>query len=245
MPAAPKKQPAPEPESTPPPAPEPPPAAGAAAGDATQKALLQIPPGPINIWQSPASLAHAKEIARIWSEAGLLPEAYRKNPFNCLIIFDMAQRLEMDAMMLMNAIDVIRGRPALRSQFIIATINASGKFKGMLRFKMSGEIGANNRACVAYAIEKATNEIVEGTAISLQMAKVAGWYDRDGSHWKVNPELMLQYRAAALFGRLYVPERLMGLHSVEEVHDIIDIDKEGNVIPPATGVVAANKLLDV
>jgi hypothetical protein len=33
------------------------------------------------------------------------------------------------------------------------------------------------------------------------------------------PELMLMYRAASFFGRLYAPEVLMGMHSVEEIQD--------------------------
>jgi hypothetical protein len=34
------------------------------------------------------------------------------------------------------------------------------------------------------------------------------------------PELMMRYRAAAFFCRLYAPEITMGMHSVEEVVDI-------------------------
>jgi hypothetical protein len=34
------------------------------------------------------------------------------------------------------------------------------------------------------------------------------------------PELMIQYRAAAFFGRLYKPELLMGMQTYEEVIDI-------------------------
>jgi hypothetical protein len=34
------------------------------------------------------------------------------------------------------------------------------------------------------------------------------------------PELMMRYRAAAFFGRLYAPEITMGMHTTEEVIDI-------------------------
>jgi len=37
------------------------------------------------------------------------------------------------------------------------------------------------------------------------------------------PELMLKYRAAAFFGRLYAPEVLMGMQTSEEVIDITPI----------------------
>jgi len=34
------------------------------------------------------------------------------------------------------------------------------------------------------------------------------------------PELMLRYRAAAFFGRLYAPDVMLGMHSADEVTDI-------------------------
>ena len=37
--------------------------------------------------------------------------------------------------------------------------------------------------------------------------------------WQSIPSLMLAYRAYAFFGRVYAPELLMGLQSVEEVAD--------------------------
>ena len=41
------------------------------------------------------------------------------------------------------------------------------------------------------------------------------------------PELMFQYRAASFFGRLYAPDILKGMQSVDEVKDVvgtIDVD---------------------
>jgi hypothetical protein len=55
------------------------------------------------------------------------------------------------------------------------------------------------------------------------MAKAEGWLDKAGSKWKTMPELMLKYRAAAFFGRLYAPEVLMGMQTSEEVIDITPI----------------------
>jgi hypothetical protein len=54
----------------------------------------------------------------------------------------------------------------------------------------------------------------------MEMAKLEGWLDKPGSKWKTMPELMLKYRAAAFFGRLYAPEIMMGLYSADEVVDI-------------------------
>ena len=38
------------------------------------------------------------------------------------------------------------------------------------------------------------------------------------------PQAMLRYRAASFFGKIYAPELLMGLRTVEEAEDVIDVD---------------------
>jgi hypothetical protein len=47
-----------------------------------------------------------------------------------------------------------------------------------------------------------------------------GWVSKDGSKWKTMPDVMLRYRAASFFGRLYAPEVLNGMKTVEEIEDI-------------------------
>lgn len=73
--------------------------------------------------------------------------------------------------------------------------------------------------CIAWTRDKEGHEL-EGPAVSIQMAKDEGWYGRKGSKWKTMPELMLRYRAAAFFGRLYAPEILMGMKATDEIEDI-------------------------
>ena len=65
------------------------------------------------------------------------------------------------------------------------------------------------------------------------MAKDEGWYGKNGSKWKTMPELMLQYRAAAFFQRVYAPEISMGLITREEFDDGVIIE-EGIQSAPAT-----------
>jgi hypothetical protein len=52
------------------------------------------------------------------------------------------------------------------------------------------------------------------------MPQKEGWVEKNGSKWKTMPDLMLRYRAATLFGRLYTPEILMGMKACEDVIDI-------------------------
>jgi hypothetical protein len=63
--------------------------------------------------------------------------------------------------------------------------------------------------------------LVESPRVTIEMAVQEGWYTKNGSKWKTMPEVMLRYRSASFFGKLYAPELLMGLTTVEEAQDMI------------------------
>jgi hypothetical protein len=54
----------------------------------------------------------------------------------------------------------------------------------------------------------------------MAMAKKEGWATKTGSKWITMPELMIRYRAASFWGRLYIPDLLVGIQSEEEVIDV-------------------------
>jgi hypothetical protein len=64
--------------------------------------------------------------------------------------------------------------------------------------------------------------VIESPAVSIEMAVKEGWFTKNGSKWQTMPDVMLRYRSASFFGRLYAPELLMGLQTVEEAQDIIE-----------------------
>jgi hypothetical protein len=124
--------------------------------------------------------------------------------------------------MAMQKMYIIHGKPAVETQLQIALFNKGGRFSP-LKYKISGTGDA--RECVAIAKDLESGETIEGPPVSIKMAKDEGWYSKNGSKWKTLPELMLRYRAAAFFIRLYAPETTLGLHTPEELMDggVIDI----------------------
>jgi hypothetical protein len=74
--------------------------------------------------------------------------------------------------------------------------------------------------------------------VDIAMAKAEGWYGRNGSKWKTMPEVMLRYRAAAFFARLYAYDLICGLQTAEEVIDIDPIE-----VPPQKGASLTQELL--
>nr|DAV00841.1 MAG TPA: RecT protein [Caudoviricetes sp.] len=183
----------------------------------------------------------AMKIAEELAKSDIIPKEFQKKPANCLIAVELANRLKASPFQVMQNMDVIYGRPALRSAFIIACINNSGKIIGSLKFEMNEK----TTKCRAWAIEKETGARLYGPTITLEMAEKEGWLTKSGSKWKTMPDLMLRYRAASFFGRLYCPEILNGMYSEDEITDMksaenmtaTDIFAEPEVFPeePAKG----------
>jgi hypothetical protein len=174
---------------------------------------------------------------------------------NCIVALNMAQRMGADPLMVMQNLYIVEGRPSWSSQYIIAAINSCGRYSP-LRFEMSavgeprdveytttewvqvqGEkkkqpqerkksVTITPRTCVAWATELATGDRLESPPVSMDMAVAEGWFQKNGSKWQTMPDVMLRYRAAAFFGKLYAPELLMGLQTAEEAHDIIDVERQ-------------------
>ena len=162
---------------------------------------------------APAQFEHAQRIAKLLSSSDLVPNQYKGNIANTMVALEMAHRMNASPLMVMQNLHIIHGRPSWCSSFIIASLNSCGRF-GTLRFE------STPTSCKAVTMDKQSGAILEGPTVTMEMAKAEGWLDKPGSKWKTMPELMLKYRAAAFFGRLYAPEIMMGLYSADEVVDI-------------------------
>ena len=155
------------------------------------------------------------KLADFYSKSDLIPKEFQNKPANIVIALDMANRTGFAPMSVMQNLDIIYGRPAWRSQFVIACINQSRRYKSPLRFQYNND----RTSCYAYATGQDDKE-VRGITITMEMANAEGWTTKNGSKWKTMPELMLQYRAASFFGKAYCPDLLMGIYTVDEVEEI-------------------------
>lgn len=193
-------------------------------------------------FDSADGFSHMQRVSKMFSSSALVPEAFRGEAGlpNCVIALEMAMRMKASPLAVMQNIYIVHGKPSWSSTFIIACINTCGKFRP-LRFDVAG--AGDDRTCIAWTTEvdvtipvevrtlqqarEQSLPVLESPPVSVKMAKDEGWYGKNGSKWKTMPELMLRYRAATLFGRLYAPELLMGMRTMEEAIDI-----ESTVVAP-------------
>lgn len=180
---------------------------------------------------------HAQRVAKMLSSSSLVPKEFQNNIQNTLIALEMATRIGASPLMVMQNLYVVHGKPGWSSTFIIAGINSCGRFE-----PLSFEVNDKETECTAWTTKKgnvlpekvntiarakeAGISIYESPKVTMEMAKLEGWLDKSGSKWKTMPQLMIRYRSAAFFGRLYAPEIMMGMLTADEIKDIEAITVE-------------------
>jgi hypothetical protein len=172
-----------------------------------------------------AAFDAAQRMAKALCSSSLVPKEYQgqQGLANSLIALEIAGRMRLSPLVVMQNMTPIHGRPTWSSKFLIATVNASGRFSP-LRFVFDAK--EKPSSCYAVATDKATGEVLEGETITLELARKEGWWsrkDRQGnetSKWQTMTGQMLRYRAAAWWSNVYCPEIALGLITQEEALDI-------------------------
>lgn len=172
--------------------------------------------------QAESAFALSVRQARALAASTLVPQSYRGEDGlgNVMVALEIANRIGASPLSVMQSLHVIQGRPSWSASFLIATVNACGRFSPM-RFEVVGEDPADKDYRVrAYATDKEAGERCDGPWITWKMVEAEGWSKKSGSKWLTMPGLMFMYRAAAFWSRLYAPELSLGIHTAEEVQDI-------------------------
>lgn len=212
--------------------------------------LIQSPQRQTLNFFDPTQMESVQRAAKMFANSDLVPDMYKvggkqQNPpekaiANCVIAMNMASRMNADVLMIMQNLVIIYGRPSWSSTFLISSVNSSGRFEP-LKYKFTnkgkvGKIGNNdfsqldNIECIAYTKAKGSDEVLESSPISIEMAIKEGWYTKNGSKWQTMPQQMLMYRSASFWVRAYAPEISMGMYTVEETQDMNTVDAEFEVV---------------
>ena len=172
-----------------------------------------------------AAFEAAQRMAQALCTSTMVPSEYRgqQGLSNSLIALEIAARMGLSPLVVMQNMTPIHGKPTWSSSFLIATVNASGRFTP-LRFVFDDKDQPSR--CYAVASDKASGEVLEGETISVEMAKREGWwsrpdrYGKETSKWQSMTGQMLRYRAAAFWVKVYCPEISLGLMTQDEAADV-------------------------
>ena len=153
--------------------------------------------------------------AQALSKANIIPKTFQGHAANCFVAMDMANRLGVGVMEIMQNTYVVHGTPGFSARYTIAMCNNSGVFKGPICWTESGK--GDDLSVTAYAYVAATGERVEYT-VDMAMAKAEKW--TTNPKYRTMPSLMLKYRSGSTLVKLYNPGCLLGMQTAEELEDM-------------------------
>ena len=159
----------------------------------------------------------AGQMAQALSQSTIVPKDYQGNQANAMVAIEIANRLQTSPLMVMQNLYVIQGRPSWSAQFLIASVNGSGKYDMELQYDEKKDKDGKPFSCQCWTTKDGRK--VSGPVIDMEMAKAEGWYGKAGSKWKTMPQIMLRYRAASFFARMNCPELTLGFYTKEEAID--------------------------
>ena len=159
----------------------------------------------------------AGQMAQALSQSTIVPKDYQGNQANAMVAIEIANRLQTSPLMVMQNLYVIQGRPSWSAQFLIASVNGSGKYDMELQYDEKTDKDGKPFSCQCWTMKDGRK--VSGPVIDMEMAKAEGWYGKAGSKWKTMPQIMLRYRAASFFARMNCPELTLGFYTKDEVID--------------------------
>jgi hypothetical protein len=154
----------------------------------------------------PQSIDEAMTLAQTLADSTMVPKAFQGKPQDILLCIIDALTRGRNPILHLQSRYVIQGQAAITGKGLIAEANASGRFKGCLKFKYDGQ-GAD-LAVTCWAIERETDERLEYT-FSMADAKLAGY--TSNRKYQELPREMLTYRAATFFARFYAPDIIQGM----------------------------------
>lgn len=168
-----------------------------------------------SILANPEQVKINMRAAEMFAASDLVPNHYRGKPANCFIAINRAQRLGVDEMYFLEKTFIVGGKLGMAAELAIELANASGRFRGQIKFRLFGEGEA--RGCTAFATLASDGETVENT-VTYAMAKADGW--TKNNKWNSLRDQMLQYRAGVFLARLYAGGSMGGMYTREELEDV-------------------------
>lgn len=179
--------------------------------------------GAVTMWNDLKMFETTQRMAKLLAVSQIAPQAYRGNVADCVVAIDMANRMGLSPIVVMQNSQIVHGNFSWKGTACKAMIDSCGRYT-KTRYVEVGERGKDSWGYYLEATDT-DGEIIKGVTVTIKMAKDEGWYGKNGSKWQTMPELMLQYRASAFFLRTQCASLAMGFLTSEEQYDIHEQEK--------------------
>lgn len=143
-----------------------------------------------------------------------VPEAYRGDVGSCLNAVDIAHRLNVSPLVVLQNVRDVGGRPSFTYQFAKALIEDSGIITGALQYQVEGELQYDGTSAEGkpYRVRafgtSPTGATLQGPWITWRMAELERW--TENPQYISMPEVMFRARATTFFYNQFASSLMMG-----------------------------------
>jgi hypothetical protein len=140
------------------------------------------------------------ELAKAFADSKMVPDHFKKSVGDCYIAINLANRYGMDVWTLMQELYLINGKPMMSGKLATAILNNS--LADPLRPEYSG---AGEEREIKLTGRPEGEEKPLSVELKVKDAKT------QNEQWRKNPDQMLMYAGARMWGRRYTPDILLGI----------------------------------
>lgn len=157
------------------------------------------------------SLDEAMRYSKAVADAGIVPDAFKRQPANILVAQEIAKALNESVWVTMSEMSIISGKPSFSAKFMRSRVRQAGH---RLRESFDKETGTA-RAVIIRHDDPDFEHVAEWDRAK---AEAHGLWGK--GHWKKNPSLMLKNRALSEVVREACYEVMGGVgYTPDEVQD--------------------------
>lgn len=157
----------------------------------------------------PTSIAETKQLATTYSKSSLLPQDLRGKEADVFVTIMAGMELGLAPMAALRSIHVVKGKPVLSADGMVAVVHASGLCEHFSCVESSASIAT-------YETKRTGTPTPQRLSFTIEEAKAAGL---NGDNWRKYPAAMLRARAKAALARDVYPDAIAGCYTDDEARE--------------------------
>lgn len=189
------------------------------------------------------TVGEQKDIANLYAQSTLVPEAYRNKPADIFVAVTLGQSVGISPIQSLSEINVIKGKPTMSASLIAAQVRKAGH---KLRIEVNETPGQESATCTIIRRDDPDHPFVS--------KRDRAWAQRMGllnnSNYIKQPATMLKKRAITDCARDACSEALCGIdYTPDEMSDLDDVEArveetEKNVEPTQNAETVEAEIVD-
>lgn len=170
------------------------------------------------------TLDEAMRYSQAIADAGIVPDAFKRQPANILVAQEIAKSLGESVWVTMSEMSIISGRPSFSAKFMRSRVRQAGH-------RLRESFDPTTGTATAIIIRSDDPEFEHKAEWNKKKAENHQLWNK--GHWKKNPELMLKNRALSEVVREACYEVMGGVaYTPDEIQDFTPISAPSERVQP-------------